>query len=133
MSSSNCRLPQTPRTPATTAAHYFDDVFTRQRTFGQGKGNRLRRSSTSRSIGGRSDWAESTEGDDEDDNAFGNRARSNSIFFDESFVREKEEVDEQVANYVQDQLKLLKSPEATDRYRDELEAQSEKKWQVNGH
>merc|ERR1712054_169478 len=25
------RLPQTPRTPTTTAAHYFDDVFSRQR------------------------------------------------------------------------------------------------------
>jgi hypothetical protein len=27
----NCRLPQTPRTPAAAATHYFDDVFTRQR------------------------------------------------------------------------------------------------------
>lgn len=42
-------------------------------------------------------------------------------------------MDEQVANYVQDQLERMKSPEATDRYRDELEAQLDEKWQSNGH
>ncbi|KAL9068671.1 MAG: hypothetical protein Q9157_006433 [Trypethelium eluteriae] len=130
---SNCRLPQTPRNPSTAAAHYFDDIFTRQRQIGQGKRNHLRRSSTSRSIGSRSDWAESTEGDEDDDSAFGKPARNNSIFFDEATLKEKAELDEQVASYVQDQLERMKSPDATDRYRDELEAQLDEKWQVNGH
>jgi hypothetical protein len=56
----NCRLPQTPRTPSTAAAHYFDDTMHRspQRkssihsTPGPGSRTpRLHRSSTSRSMG----------------------------------------------------------------------------------
>ena len=62
----NCRLPQTPRTPSTAAAHYFDDVLgrgtkdkTRKKSYvgtPGPDGPRMRRSSTSRSIGARSDW-----------------------------------------------------------------------------
>ena len=61
----NMRLPQTPRTPGTAAAHYFDDILSRgitrrgtgMRTPGLDgpKTPRMRRSSTSRSIGNRSD------------------------------------------------------------------------------
>ncbi|KAL9613951.1 MAG: hypothetical protein Q9167_001565 [Letrouitia subvulpina] len=46
----NCRLPQTPRTPTAAAAHYFDDTFPHW-DHGGDKEPRLRRSSTSRSIG----------------------------------------------------------------------------------
>ena len=130
---SNCRLPQTPRTPSTAAAHYFDDIFTRQRNVGLGQRNHLRRSSTSRSIGGRSDWGESIEGDTNDETPFGKSGRSNSIFMDEALIKEKAEVDEQVASYVHDQLEMLKRPEATDRYGDELSAQLDDKAHINGH
>jgi hypothetical protein len=68
----NCRLPQTPRTPSTAAAHYFDDILsrgltrtnTRVRTPGLdgAKTPRMRRSSTSRSIGNRSSFV-TTNGD----------------------------------------------------------------------
>jgi hypothetical protein len=75
----NCRLPQTPRTPAAAASHYFDDVFTRQRrkSLSGTRRNSLARSLTrTRSIGARSDWtnggdktpgAASTNGGDEED------------------------------------------------------------------
>ncbi|OQO09114.1 hypothetical protein B0A48_06005 [Cryoendolithus antarcticus] len=59
----NCRLPQTPRTPASAAAHYFDDVFSRQRraSLGARRPTGLARSMTNnRSIGSRSDWGHST-------------------------------------------------------------------------
>jgi hypothetical protein len=78
----NCRLPQTPRTPSTAAAHYFDDVLgrgTKDRAHQRKKsyvgtpgpdGPRMRRSSTSRSIGARSDWGGASayhgNGDDHD-------------------------------------------------------------------
>ncbi|KAF1808757.1 hypothetical protein P152DRAFT_208283 [Eremomyces bilateralis CBS 781.70] len=61
----NCRLPQTPRTPSTAAQHYFDDVFTRSLRYsaanppttpGGTKPSHIRRSSSSRSIGARTDW-----------------------------------------------------------------------------
>ncbi|KAK6825724.1 family 63 glycoside hydrolase [Apiospora arundinis] len=63
----SCRLPQTPRTPSVGMAHYFDDVF--HRTTGQGhpKKPHMRRSSTARSIGARSDFEGSVNGDDDDD------------------------------------------------------------------
>ena len=74
----NCRLPQTPRSPAAAASHYFDDVFTRQRraSLSRTRRNSLARSITrTRSIGARSDWtnggamsgAPSQAGDDDDE------------------------------------------------------------------
>lgn len=66
----NCRLPQTPRTPSTAAAHYFDDTFSRghrRKSSSVGTttpGARLRRSSTSRSIGNHSLYSPSDAGDD---------------------------------------------------------------------
>ena len=55
----NCRLPQTPRTPSTAAAHYFDDVFSQaakrrpssRRGSTRSEAPTMRRSSTSRSLG----------------------------------------------------------------------------------
>jgi hypothetical protein len=99
-----CRLPQTPRTPTTAAAHYFDEIFT-----GTGrpkKPHHLRRSSTARSIGHRSDWGASTTGD-EDTTPL---ARVNSIgYLNQEDIRRKSEIDQHVAHYVSDQIQRLKT------------------------
>lgn len=65
----NCRLPQTPRTPTTAAAHYFDEVFGRsgKPAIGSRPSPFLRRSSASRSIGNRSDFEASINGGGDDD------------------------------------------------------------------
>ena len=65
----SCRLPQTPRTPGTGMAHYFDDIFTRHVSQPKSSKPSLRRSSTSRSIGARSDFDASVNGDDEEGSA----------------------------------------------------------------
>ncbi|TKA66342.1 hypothetical protein B0A49_08173 [Cryomyces minteri] len=128
----NCRLPQTPRTPSTAAAHYFDDIFTRQKTmYGRNeKPHHLRRSSTSRSIGMRSDWND--EEDDDIDGHSDNRstARANSIYLDEETLKKKAEMDEHVAHYVADQLERMKSNDSASQYQDEIEAQLDG---ANGH
>ena len=111
----NCRLPQTPRTPSTAAAHYFDDVFSRPSKPANGKPHHFRRSSTNRSIGNRSSVG-SLNGDDEDT---GTRANSVAIVDDE----EKAEADKHVANYVGDQLERIRSNESAVVYEDEFEAQ----------
>lgn len=99
-----CRLPQTPRTPTTAAAHYFDDIW--NSTGKPKKPHHFRRSSTSRSIGFRSDWETSTNGD-EDATPLN---RSNSIgFLDEEELKRKAEIDQHVAHYVSDQLARVKS------------------------
>jgi len=132
----NCRLPQTPRTGTAAASHYFDDVFTRQRRNSQTrKPSTLRRSSTHRSLGMRSDWesAPVSEHDDETDgvatpNGTDGRdpetGRRWTIFQDDhdDDHKAKESADEHVHNYVQDQLKRLMSPDGPSRYEDEIEA-----------
>ena len=91
-------------------AHYFDDVFQRgsrhsRRPSGPEK-PRLRRSSTARSIGARSDFDSVTNEDDEDA-----RSMSNSVFpEDPERFKEKEEADTHMHRYISDQL---------NRYRDE--------------
>lgn len=115
-----CRLPQTPRTPTAAAAHYFDDIWN---TSGKPKKpHHLRRSSTSRSIGFRSDWEGSANGDDIDhDRAALNR--TNSIgYLDEDSLRRKQEMDEHVAHYVSDQLSRLKSGDSNEFDSGEFEA-----------
>src|SRR5690348_13568771 len=96
----NCRLPQTPHTPSTAAAYYFDDIFVRPK---KGGPKQLRRSSTSRNIGG-------FLGDEEDARSSRSRLqRANSIgLFDEDALREKEETDQRVAQYVQDKLEQMR-------------------------
>ncbi|KAI9826168.1 MAG: hypothetical protein M1819_007424 [Sarea resinae] len=105
----NCRLPQTPRTPSTAGAHYFDDVFSRSARPSISKPNFIRRSST-RSIGARSDWhaTSSVNGDDEDE-AESERRRS--------------EANEHVANYISTQLERVKSHDSAAVYEDEFETQ----------
>lgn len=85
-------------------AHYFDDIF--QRTVGGGahaNGKpRLRRSSTARSIGARSDFDA-----DHDDDA---RSTTASIFPDDpERAKEKEEANDHMTRYVSDQLERYKS------------------------
>jgi hypothetical protein len=112
-----CRLPQTPKTPTAAAAHYFDDIWAPSGK--PKKPNHLRRSSTARSIGHRSDW-ESTN-DDEEDLAPINR--TNSIgYLNEDALKRKAEVDKHVAHYVSDQLNRLNGEDTTPLDHGELEA-----------
>ncbi|ODQ50643.1 hypothetical protein SAICODRAFT_9608 [Saitoella complicata NRRL Y-17804] len=56
----SCRLPKTPRTPSTAAAHYFDEVW------GKAKRPMHSRRGTGRSIGNRSDIGDGDETDGDD-------------------------------------------------------------------
>lgn len=131
----NCRLPQTPRTPSSAAAHYFDDTFGRQRraSLGQNgrKSPRLARSLTrTRSIGARSDWS-GTHGEtepelagEEADEAFANGKpdRTWSIYQEDangSTKKPEEDPDDPINRYVQDQLQRIKSNESHE-HADEL-------------
>lgn len=129
-----CRLPQTPRTPTTAAAHYFDDVFLRQARPKKPPG--LRRSSTTRSIGMRSDWTGSAH-DDEEDNEEAVASplkRVNSIgYLDADALKRKAEVDEQVAHYIADQLERVKTGRSNSTYDDELETHLDGSNEKNGH
>ena len=130
----NCRLPMTPKTPGTGMEHYFDDIFTRGNT-GVRKGNafsypqtpgsapqspntmRLRRASTSRSIGNRSSFATSV--------ANGEQVEEPEEMGLEE-LRRKSEANEHVARYVTDQLQRVRSGSesvTTAVYDDEFEAQ----------
>lgn len=106
VSSMTCRLPQTPRTPTGAAAHYFDDIFTS--TGKPKKPANLRRSSTSRSIGFRSDWETSTNGDE--DEVMSPIKRKNSVgVADEEAIKQKLESDERLNHYVSGQLQRIKT------------------------
>ncbi|RDL40291.1 Uncharacterized protein BP5553_00270 [Venustampulla echinocandica] len=114
-----CRLPQTPRTPSTGMAHYFDDVFTRNAGAPKQKKPMIRRSSTSRSLGQRSDFESSINGDDEAASV-GNSVETET----EDRRRERQEADIHTAHYVSEQLQLVRSHESADFNRaDEFEAQ----------
>lgn len=117
----SCRLPQTPRTPSTAMAHYFDDVFTRH--VGPPKPSKpanIRRSSTTRSIGARSDFDNSVPGDHDDA-----RSVSNSVTTDSPEKEyERNEANVHIANYVSEQLERVRSNElANFNNGDEYEAQ----------
>ena len=100
-------------------AHYFDDVFTRH--VGQEKSQRqkMRRSSTARSMGARSDFDTSVNGDD-DPRSIGNSAEPE----DPERERERREADVHTANYVLEQLSRVRSNQSADfETGDEFEAQ----------
>ncbi|KAF7898327.1 hypothetical protein EAF00_004773 [Botryotinia globosa] len=124
----SCRLPQTPRTPSSGMNHYFDDIFTRHVAGGANKSQKspkpyhLRRTSTARSIGARSDFGDHEHDDDEEEQ----REREGSVApMDEQRLREREEADRHVANYVSEQLHRVRSHESAwaDNVGDEFEAQ----------
>lgn len=89
--------------------HYFDDIFTRHIANGKSqkspKPHHLRRTSTARSIGARSDFGDHDhEHDDEQLEREGSVAP-----MDEQKLREKEEADRHVAAYVSEQLHRVRS------------------------
>lgn len=116
----NCRLPQTPRTPSTAAAHYFDDVFSRP-SKAMGDKSRVRRSSTGRSIGNRSSFNVSANGGDDARSADGS-AYTNGT--DGEGERRRSEANQHIVNYVTDQLERVRSHESVFD-EDEFEAQLE--------
>ena len=115
----SCRLPQTPRTPSTGILHYFDDVFTRHLDPDKPQRQKMRRSSTSRSMGARSDFDTSVNGDDEP------RSVGNSIGPEDlERERERREADAHTAHYVSEQLSRVRSNQSADyETGDEFEAQ----------
>ncbi len=110
----NCRLPQTPQTPTAAAAHYsesyFDELFTRSKPL-------IRRSSTSRSIENRESYNTSIKEDDPDGLAI------DSVADTDNRERRRSEANQHVANYVNEQLELVRSNESMGAYEDEFEAQ----------
>jgi hypothetical protein len=124
----NCRLPQTPRTPAAAATHYFDDVFTRQRrkSLSGTRRNSLARSLTrTRSIGARSDWTNggdktpappSAAGDDEAATGEERKSRQYSIYKEDpnEAAGKGESSDDHITKYVQEQLQRLKTNESNE-------------------
>jgi len=125
----NCRLPQTPRSPGAAAAHYFDDIFSRQRrqSLGGRRPTGLARSVTrTRSIGARSDWS-GTNGDvggdedDEDDDTTADSkgpSRTWSIYKDDGDSHKgattQEDPDDPINKYVQEQLARIKTNESAE-------------------
>lgn len=107
-------MPQTPGTPSTAAAHYFDDILIRSQKDGP---RQLRRSSTSRNLGG--------AGDDETQDARVRLQRANSVGqFDEDTLKEKSEQNGHVAAYVTNRLERLRTSDTTaGDYGDEIETQ----------
>lgn len=90
-------------------AHYFDDMFQRSIEGGtphSPKMRRVRRSSTARSIGARSDFDNSIHEVDDD-----NRSTTDSVFYreDRDKTREKEEADSHMHRYISDQLNRYKN------------------------
>jgi hypothetical protein len=128
-----CRLPQTPRTPTGAAAHYFDDVFTT--TSKPKKPHHLRRSSTSRSIGFRSDWGGSNGDKDEDETVSSPANRRGSVgYLDHEAIEQKNAMQERLNHYVSGQLERVKTGLAdveTDEFETTMDGASDRK--SNGH
>jgi hypothetical protein len=119
----NLRLPHTPRSfPQAAAAHYFDDVFSKKGKKASASAPALRRSSTTRSIGNRSE-VQSTNGDEsaaDNEDAVPDETADNSA--DEIATRAQLEHDEHVQKYVNDQLERVRSGGSADNVHDEFEA-----------
>ena len=124
----SCRLPQTPRTPSTGMNHYFDDIFSRhvgQPKINKSPYNQIRRSSTARSIGVRSDFDASLNGDVDADGEDDARSIGNSVETENpEKERERREADAHTAHYVSEQLLRVRSNQSADfETGDEFEAQ----------
>jgi len=111
----NRHLPQTPRSPSTTAAHYFDDILTKQK---KGGPRALRRSSTTRNLG-------NGQIDDENDAPTTFRRVSSIGYPDEEALKRKAEIDQHFANFAANQLQRMRTNESTsaDGMLDEIETQ----------
>lgn len=131
----NCRLPQTPRTPSTAANHYFDDVLTRaltRRNTGgvstPGPRAKVRRSSTSRSLGNHStvNGAYVNSEDGENSGYFGKSAIDSNPFGEEERLerqRRKSQADSITDDYIKEQLQRVQTGDGPAVYEDEFEAQ----------
>jgi hypothetical protein len=103
--------------------HYFDDIFTRHVSQPRGTASphpKMRRSSTSRSLGARSDFDHSINGDRDDQISVGNSVETETA----ERERERREADEHTAHYVSEQLSRVRSNQSADfETGDEFEAQ----------
>lgn len=104
-------------------AHYFDDIFQRKVHVRRPStpGMHVRRSSTARSIGARSDFDNSVDGDDDI------RSTTNSVFpSDPDREKERTEADEHMHQYIADQLNRFKDDSKNGHYEndDEFEAKA---------
>ncbi|PHH66695.1 hypothetical protein CDD81_6532 [Ophiocordyceps australis] len=116
----NCRLPQTPRTPSVAMAHYFDDMFQRSVDLGTPRSSgprHIRRSSTGRSIGARSDFEASLNELDEEDGKPINLTLP-------PHAREKAEADSHLHQYISDQLNRYKVQNGDFDHEDEFETKA---------
>lgn len=122
----NCRLPQTPRSPFAAASHYFDDVFARSAHHRGSSRPSIRRSSTSRSIGNRSDFESAFTGGTSTPGAAAAAADSSAV---------KDEIppttpggslitDDHVSQYVESQLERVRRRASMGAYEDEFGTQA---------
>lgn len=101
--------------------HYFDDMFHRTVDNGGRRSSapRIRRSSTARSIGARSDFDASVNGVDDDAHS-----TTGSVAFDAERSQERTEADEHMRRYVSDQLNRFRSQNGDDGLEEEIEAKA---------
>ena len=128
-----CRLPQTPRSPATAASHYFDDILAKRKSIDVGtpKSPKLRRRSSVRSTISNGDKDENEFGEHSELIANGHKtpgtdahARGTSIgYLDEAALDRMKDADNHLANHVSQQLTRLKSDDSIHHVHDEFEAQ----------
>ncbi|KAF4824658.1 hypotheticall protein [Colletotrichum tropicale] len=120
-----CRLPQTPRTPSAGMSHYFDDILTRSikrrdstapGTPGPNGKPRMRRSSTARSIGARSDFDSDMNGQDGGDDSLGNSVTLEDPDKLRERMRERSEADAHMHRYISDQLQRYKDDKEDKEY-----------------
>lgn len=93
-------------------SHYFDDVLHRSAKDGTPGRRHIRRSSTARSIGARSDFDASLNGDDD-----ARSTRTSYIFpEDPERAKEREEADSHMHRYISDQLNRYQGQNGTNGY-----------------
>lgn len=107
-------------------AHYFDDVLSRQILPRSPSMPRIRRSSTARSIGARSDFDNADANGYDDDGYHSTGGGSVVMPEDPEQLRQKAEADAHMHNYITEQLERVKSEQVADTYErgDEFEAQA---------
>lgn len=103
-------------------AHYFDDVMSRQILPRSPSMPHIRRSSTARSIGARSDFGDADANGYDDDGYHSTGAGSVTEAEDPEQLRQKAEADEHMRNYITEQLERVKSEQTDQAYekRDEF-------------
>ena len=107
----SCRTPSTPRTPSAVAAHYADSYF--DEALSRANTSRIRRSSTSRSIGGAS-LDESTEDTGSNQGLEHDKDEQDHM---------KEEANLHVTNHVKRRLTQINTSDSIAAYEDEFTAQ----------